>query len=155
MKRSLRVLCALIYIIPVYRTQDSRYDSTIYICRYWKSERSFIQPFDKWKLITYCWSRHCAKECACFTAKITGQEEPGLGSESWILVPGFFCSISHILQKSHKIPASNKIKSTNKHYIKECVLLSFKLPGRINLLCIDKIVFQNLNPFKAKRKSCY
>lgn len=113
------------YIIAVYCTPGGRYDSNIHL---WilESERLFIQSFDKYKLITYHWARHCAKDCACFTAKIIGQEEPGLGLESLILVPGFFAQC-HILYRNHtKIPAPNKIKNTNKHYKKECVLLLFK-----------------------------
>ena len=42
------------------------------------------------------------KDSAYPTAKITGQEDPGPGPESLILVPGFFCSMSPTFKKSHK-----------------------------------------------------
>lgn len=44
-----------------------------------------FKSFDKYKLITYFWARNCAKDCAYFTAKITGQEKPGLDQESLTL----------------------------------------------------------------------
>lgn len=141
MKAFLCTILSFIWIAAAYGTW-SRCDSTVYnISGNLNSDRSFIQPFDKYKLITYYWARHCAKDCASFTAKITRQEEQGLGSESLILMPGFFCSISHTLKKIHtKIPVPSKMKSTSKPYLKEYVLL-FKYPGVYlnNLLCIEKI----------------
>lgn len=80
--------------------RGSRYDSTVDSSGNQSSERLSIQSFDKQKLITYYGARHCAKDCACFTANITRQEERGLDPESLVLVPGFFCSMSHTLKKS-------------------------------------------------------
>lgn len=96
------IMCFHLHDCSVYSIQGSSYNSTIYVCGNWKSERLFIQSLDKYKLITYYWVRHCEKDCVYFTANITEQEEPGLGPESLILMPGFLCPISHTLQKSHK-----------------------------------------------------
>lgn len=62
------------------------------------------------------------KDSAYPRAKISGQEEPGPGqvSDSWARV-FFLLNVAYFKEITHKEPAPSKIKSTNKHDLKQCV----------------------------------
>lgn len=111
------------YITAGSGTQQSRCDTATYVCASqlasWEVFPSVIGQVDADYLAQ---GQALWKDSAYPRAKISGQEEPGPGqvSDSWARV-FFLLNVAYFKEITHKEPAPSKIKSTNKHDLKQCV----------------------------------